>query len=78
MKVIDECINKFRTKLNTNNNNDLDNKLAIKLYYENQMNSNYKKDEKIMKDIVKRNVKTTDINSKLTSIIYYCNTKVNN
>ena len=42
------------------------------------MNLNYKKEEKIMKDIVKRNVKTTDVNSKLTLIIYYCNTKVNN
>ena len=42
------------------------------------MNSNYKKDEKIIKDIVKINVKTTQINSKLTLIIYYCNTKVNN
>ena len=33
------------------------------------MNSNYKGDEKIIEDIAKRNVNTTDINSKLTLII---------
>ena len=38
MEVIEECINKFVNKLNTNPNNNLDNKQAIKLYYENQMN----------------------------------------
>ena len=43
MKVIEECINKFINKLNTNHNNNLENKQAIKLYYENQMNPNYKK-----------------------------------
>ena len=42
------------------------------------MNPKYKKDETIIKDIIKRNVNTTDINSKLSLIIYYCNTKVNN
>ena len=48
MEVIEECINKFLNKLNTNNNNNnLENKQAIKLYYENQMNPNYKKDEEI-------------------------------
>ena len=58
MKVIEECINTFLNKLNTNHNNNLENKQAIKLYYENQMNPNYKKDGKIIKDIVRRNVKT--------------------
>ena len=56
----------------------MDNKHDIKLFYENQMNSIYKKDEKIINDIVKINVKTININSKLTLIIYYCYTKVNN
>ena len=42
------------------------------------MNPNYKKEEKIIQNIAKGNVKTTDINSKLTLIIYYCNAKVNN
>ena len=32
MKVIEECINNFFNKLNTNNNNNLENKQAIKLY----------------------------------------------
>ena len=53
MKVIEECINKFFNKLNTNhNNNNLENKQAINLYYENQINHNYRKDEKIIKDII--------------------------
>lgn len=34
--------------------------------------------EKIIKDIIKRNVGSTDNNNKLTLIIYCCNTKVNN
>ena len=38
MKVIDECINKFQNKINTNNNDNLENKQSVKLYYENQMN----------------------------------------
>ena len=53
MKVIEECINKLLNKINTNHNNNLENKQAIKLHYENQMNPNYKKDENIIKDFVK-------------------------
>ena len=37
----------------------------IKLYYENQMNSQYKKDEKITKDIIRKNVKPANENDKM-------------
>ena len=42
------------------------------------MNSQYKKDEKIIKDIIKKNVKTFDNNKNITTIIHYCNRKVYN
>ena len=45
----------------------------IKLYYENQMNNQYKKDEKIMKDIIRKNVKPANENDKMELIIYYRN-----
>ena len=41
------------------------------------MNSQYKKDEKIMKNIKRKNVKNVDHNKDITTIIYYCNRKVN-
>ena len=47
----------------------------IKLYYENQMNNQYKKDEKIMKDIIRKNVKPANENDKMELIIYYRNIK---
>ena len=50
----------------------------INIYYENQMNPQYKKDEKILKDIVKKNVLPANINQEINTIIYYKNLKVNN
>ena len=35
------------------------------------MNSQYKKDEKIMKNIIRKNVKSADHNKDITPIIYY-------
>jgi hypothetical protein len=39
------------------------------------MNDQYKKDENILKDIIKQNVKPNDINDELDIIIYYKNMK---
>ena len=50
----------------------------LKSSMKNQMNSQYKKDEKIMKNIIRQNVKSVDHNKDITTIIYYCNRKVNN
>jgi len=42
------------------------------------MNDQYKKDEKIMKDILKQHVNTNNENEKLELIIYYSNVKTKN
>ena len=42
------------------------------------MNDQYKKVEKIIKDIISNNVKTTDHNKRLKGRIYYRNCKVKN
>ena len=43
-KVINGCINIFFNKLDIKNINNFENKQAIKLFYENQGNSNYQTD----------------------------------
>ena len=45
------------------------------IYYMNQMNTDYKVDEKVLKKIIQDNVKCKDENTKLNLIIYYKNTK---
>ena len=42
------------------------------------MNYQYKKDEKIIKDIIKKNVKRIDDIKVICIIIYYCNIRVKN
>ena len=42
------------------------------------MNPQYKKDEKILKDIVKKNVKPANTTQEINTIIYYKTLKVNN
>ena len=42
------------------------------------MNEQYKKDKKLLKNIISNNVKTTDHNKKMKIIIYYRNCKVKN
>ena len=39
------------------------------------MNGQYKKDEKVIKDIIKQNVKPTNENEKIDVVIYYKNLK---
>ena len=77
IQFIDKCITKFKTNKNFINENTIENNenKPINIFYKNQMNSQYEKDEKIMKDIIKQNVKTTNNNEYLNLIIYYNNTK---
>ena len=42
------------------------------------MNGQYKKDEKVIKDIIKQNVKPTNENEKIDVVIYYKNLKTKN
>ena len=40
------------------------------------MNSQYKKNEKLIRYIIKKSVNTVDQNKDITTIILYCNKKV--
>ena len=44
---------------------------SIKLYYKNTMSTGYKEDEKALKNIIYKNVKPTDENTRLDLVIYY-------
>ena len=46
-------------------------KKSIRLYYQAHFSTNYRKDEKIIKQIIKKNVTPTDPDKKLNLIIYY-------
>ena len=49
---------------------------TIAIYYKKyEMNGNFKKKERIIKEIVSKHVKSTDENKKLKIIIYYKNLK---
>ena len=45
------------------------NKEEVLIFYENRMNEQYKKAEKIIKDIISNNVKTTDHKKRIKIII---------
>lgn len=76
MKIINQSITKFHKKIKDKSNQEPP-RTKIKIYYENQMNEQYKKDEKIMKNIITQNVKTNN-DEDLEFIIYYKNTKTRN
>ena len=63
--------NKFSPPNHTDHN-------SIPVYYKSQMHSNYKIDEKILKDIVYNNIKCINPTDKLNLIIYYNNRKASN
>ena len=44
---------------------------SIKLYYKNHMSTDYKTDEKIIKEIIDKHVHPTDPNKHISLIIYY-------
>ena len=77
MSVINYCVKTYLEKFRNNSNPSKNVNEQIKIFYENQMNSQYKKDEKIMKNIIRKNVKSVDHNKDFTTIIYYCSRKVN-
>ena len=54
------------------------NKEEVLIFYENQINEQYKKGQQIINDIISNNVKTTDHNKRMQIIIYYRNCKVTN
>ena len=62
----------------TINNQEQVNVNVIKIYYKSSFSTAYKEDERIMQQIIKRNVKPTQPNSKIDFIIYYQNKKTSN
>ena len=47
----------------------------IRLFYKSQYHTNYKRDEKAIKEIIKENIKPTSEEQKVKLIIYYKNRK---
>ena len=68
--LIENEILKFNNRLDNSDNIN-----KIKIYYESQMHCNYKIDEDILKNIVRRYTRTIEPNNKINLIIYYKNKK---
>jgi hypothetical protein len=71
MKFMDK---KFRSPDNSNSNSEV----VHQLFYQNQMNPQYKLDERVLKDIYREKIRCTDECHKVTLNIYYKNNKVKN
>jgi len=70
--LVESTIKRYLDKKITNIPNQEMND-PIKIYYANQMNSQYKKDEKVLGDIIKRHVKTVDNDDRIQLNVYYTN-----
>lgn len=75
--IIDQQINKFLECKTTQPEKQQYNEI-YKVYYMNQMSPAYKLDERVMENIIKRNVKCINSRDKLNLIIYYKNPKTSN
>jgi Ser-tRNA(Ala) deacylase AlaX len=65
-------------KYNNNNIQTNDDHPKIDLFYENQMSNSYQTDERIIKQIIDRNVRSIDPNERINLMIYYKNRKTRN
>ena len=73
MDFIENCFTTLIIKKNNSNNQQFPCPDKIKIFYQNQKNERYKIYEKVMKDIIKSNVKPTNMEQNLEIIIYYRN-----
>ena len=71
--LFDKTLNKFLQQKYDSNNVNQDNKNSIKIFYHNQMQSNYKKEERIIKELLRTNIQCVSPNDKLDIISYYKN-----
>jgi len=71
-RQVDSEVRKFKIKQTSETDAP-----EIKIYYENQMSNSYKVDERMIKGIINRNVKTNN-HERLRLIIYYKNSKTRN
>lgn len=80
--LIDNTIKHFMDKVTQptqqQNNSNTTPTETVRLFYKNQMNSAYKIDEKVIKKIIRDNVKCKNENSRLQFVIYYTNMKTKN
>ena len=76
LAIIDDTIKRYvDTKISRVEGEKRD---PLKLFYQNQMNSQYKIDERVLKTIFHDKIKCTDQRNKLSLNIYYKNRKVSN
>ena len=77
--IIDEYIKKFLTnKQREESNNEQLHTTYLDLYYKSQYHENYKTDERIMREIINTNIKSTKSGEKVRLIIYYKSKKTSN
>ena len=69
--IVDKNIKYFINKKMNKEENKNNIKNVINLYYNNQMHRDYKLEERIIKDIVKRNTKCKNDKDQLKIIFYY-------
>ena len=74
--LFDKILKTYLEKVNKMNT--IDNTITHTIFYKNQYTNNYKMDERVLKSIVRNNVKCTKENEKLRILIYYKNLKTTN
>jgi hypothetical protein len=77
LKMIEDEIKKFLNKKITTPEKE-DARVTHKLFYQNQMTSQYKQDEKVLQDIYRSKIKCNNDDEVLRLTIYYKNKKVRN
>ena len=78
MAVIDEEIQRFLNKKQSQNNRQQPVIDSLSLYYRNQMSSNYKQEEQNLRKIVKDHLSPIAENTEISLKIYYKNKKLRN
>ena len=73
--IFDKNLNDYLDKIYSSTNSNDFNKIKHTIFYKNQYHCNYKTDEKVLKTIVKNNVKCSKPNEELKIQIYYKNMK---
>lgn len=77
MSLIDKTLNEFLDKVH-NVNGEETKKEEINLFYQSQMCSNYKLEERQLREIIEKNVEATDERKKVKLNIFYKNKKLSN
>ena len=77
IEMINKQIKKRLEKIEQKEKEKVNNKDIINIFYKNQYHANYKLEEKIIKDLIFNNIKSTDTAKQLKLKIYYKNPKTN-